>query len=156
MSTLQPLIALLAQAERERDELQVHLLRLRGTHQNAQAQAAQLRLYRNEYDERFGARPQAGTTIEMIRVAQGFAGRLTHAVDQQDRIVEHAAGQMAIAEVQWREAELRVASVRKLIERRMDEMRRSSDRAEQKAVDEFASRAARGASPLGMTPLRAA
>jgi flagellar FliJ protein len=155
MSTLQPLIALLAQAERERDELQAHLLKLRTAHQNAQAQAAQLRQYRGEYEQRFGAKPQAGTTIEMLRVAQGFVARLTHAVEQQERIVDHAAGQVAMAEVQWREAELRVASVRKLIERRMEEIRRGVDRAEQKAVDEFASRAA-WAARMGGNSLRVA
>ena len=155
MSTLQPLIALLAQAERERDEVQAHLLRLRAAHQNAQAQAGQLREYRREYDSRFGAKPQAGTTIEMLRVAQGFVARLTHAVEQQERIVAHAADQVAAAEVQWREAELRVASVRKLIERRMAEVRASADRAEQKAVDEFASRAA-WAARMGGAPLRMA
>jgi flagellar FliJ protein len=155
MSTLQPLIALLAQAERERDELQADLLRSRSAQQNAQAQAAQLRQYRGEYEQRFGARPHAGTTIEMLRVTQGFVARLTHAVEQQERVVAHAAGQVAAAEVRWREAELRVASVRKLIERRMEEVRRGADRAEQKAVDEFASRAA-WAARMGAAPLRAA
>lgn len=155
MSTLQPLIALLAQAERERDEIQAHLLRMRSAHQNAQSQVEQLRRYRGEYDARFGARPQAGTTIEMLRVAQGFVARLSHAVEQQERVVAHAADQVAVAEVQWREAELRVASVRKLIERRMAEVRASADRAEQKALDEFASRAA-WAARIGGAPLRAA
>jgi flagellar protein FliJ len=155
MSTLQPLIALLAQAERERDELQADLLRARGAQQTAQAQAAQLRQYRGEYEQRFGAKREAGTTIEMLRVTQGFVARLTHAVEQQERVVAHAASRVAVAEVQWREAELRVASVRKLIERRMAEVRSGADRAEQKVVDEYAGRAA-WAARMGSAPLRAA
>ena len=41
-----------------------------------------------------------------------------------------------------RDGEIRVASVRKLIERRQAEARLSADRREQKTTDEFASRAA--------------
>ena len=41
-----------------------------------------------------------------------------------------------------REQELRVASVRKLIERRLAELRLAADRRDQKQTDDFASRAA--------------
>ena len=46
------------------------------------------------------------------------------------------------AKLKLRDGEIRVASVRKLIERRQAEARLSADRREQKNTDEFASRAA--------------
>ncbi len=124
MAPLEPLIALLGQAERERDEAQAHLLKLREAERAAVQQCERLRQYRSEYDGRFGARAGAGRGIELLRCAQGFAERLSHAVEQQERVAEHAARQVAAAEAQWREAELRVASVRKLIENRVAEIRR--------------------------------
>jgi flagellar FliJ protein len=68
--------------------------------------------------------------------------RLTQAVEQQQRVVVHAQAALDQAKLKLRDGEIRVASVRKLIERRQAEARLSSDRREQKATDEFAARAA--------------
>jgi flagellar FliJ protein len=73
-------------------------------------------------------------------------------------ITEYAAQQVETALATLRESEMRCASVRKLIERRTQELRLSADRQEQKQTDEFGSRMAWGnaASPFGLGAPRAA
>jgi flagellar FliJ protein len=154
MHALQPLIALLEQTERERDDAQLHLLRARDAQQAAQAQADQLLAYRADYEARWGARFGREGKIELVRCYQGFVARLTHAVEHQTQVAVHAAHHVEAAQATLRERELRVASVRKLIEGRLHEVKRNADRDEQKQIDEFASRAAWSRFPGA--PLRAA
>jgi flagellar FliJ protein len=155
MQSLQPLLALLEQTERERDDARLHLLRVREAQRAASAQADQLVDYRRDYEARWGAQAGRAGQIELVHCYQGFVARLSHAVDQQARIAAHAADALAGAERTLREREMRVASVRKLIERRVAELKRAADRREQKQLDEFAARAAwrHGADAA---PLRAA
>lgn len=143
MPPIEPLIALLEQTERERDAAQQQLLRLRDAHQAAQAQAAQLLDYRGECEQRFGAQfRSAGNSIELMRSYQGFVGRLTQALEQQSMVEQRMRDQCERAREILREHEVRVASVRKLIENRMRELQRETDRRDQKASDEIAMRAA--------------
>lgn len=142
MTPLDPLIALLEQTERERDAAMAQMLRLRDAHQAAQAQAEQLVEYRGDYERRFATQFQAAGSIEMVRVYQGFVARLSQAVEQQAAIAERARGQYEQARDRLREQEVRVASVRKLIEGRVRELQREADRREQRASDELAMRAA--------------
>lgn len=142
MRPLQPLVALLEQTERERDDARLHLLRARDAHHGAQAQAEQLLAYRRDYESRWGTQFGREGKIELVHCYQGFVTRLSQAVDHQARVAASAAHQVEAAEQALLEHETRVASVRKLIERRVGEVRRESGRREQKQLDEFASRAA--------------
>ena len=142
MPPIEPLIALLEQTERERDEIQKHTLRLRDAHAAAQARADQLLGYRGEYEQRFAVQFREASSIELMRSYQGFVARLSQAVDQQAGAAQRAHVQWQRAIESLREHEVRVASVRKLIEGRMREMRLETDRREQKANDELAMRAA--------------
>jgi flagellar protein FliJ len=153
MTALQPLIALLEQTERERDDARMQLLRTNAAHAAAQAQADQLLAYRADYEARWGAQFSREGKIEVLRCYQGFVSRLTQAVEHQAKVAAQAARQVEAAQATLRERELRVASVRKLIEGRMHELKRTADRNEQKQIDEFASRAAWGR--LAGAPLRA-
>jgi flagellar FliJ protein len=150
MDALQPLTALLAQTERERDDAWSVSLRAAEAHAKATAQAEQLVAYRREYEQRWSAQFRAGGRIELVHCYQGFMDRLSHALEQQQRIVEHAAGQVERTRTVLAEHELRVASVRKLIERRRHEQRLLAERLEQKQSDEFGARMAWNAtSPFG-------
>lgn len=155
MNDMQPLLALLGQAERERDEALAQHQRLLAGHASAQAQAEQLLGYRADYERRWGEQFAREGKIELIRCYQGFMERLTQAVDQQRRVAAQAAAQAERAQAALVEQELRVASVRKLLERRVREARLQADRREQKQTDEFASRAAWTAS-AALRPLRIA
>jgi flagellar FliJ protein len=118
--------------------------------QGAQAQAEQLVAHRNDTIERAGAKAQQTANLVMMQSYQGFMHRLDEAVRQQQARVDAALFRRQGAEQMLVAAELRVASVRKLIEGRLMLADQAAARVEQKASDEFASRMAwqRDASPL--------
>ena len=155
MNDMQPLLALLGQAERERDTCFAQREHAAGAHAAALAQAGQLHAYRADYQSRWALQFARAGQIEVVRCYQGFMDRLTQAVDQQARIAEHAGSQLERARALLLEQEQRVASVRKLIERRVHENRLLADRRDQKQTDEFAARAAWHAAPA-LQPMRLA
>jgi flagellar FliJ protein len=112
------------------------------SHRSATAQAEQLVVYRGEYEQRWATQFKTDGRMELVNCYRGFMDRLTQAVEQQQRVVVHAHAAFDQARLRLRDGEIRVASVRKLIERRQAEARLSADRREQKTTDEFASRAA--------------
>jgi len=142
MNPLLPLMALLAQTERERDAALADTQRAAQAQLAAAAQAEQLLTYRREYEQRWGAQFRNEGRMELVNCYRGFVDRLTQAVDQQQRIALHAQAQLDRARDVLRDHEVRVASVRKLIERRAAELRLSADRLEQKQTDEFGARTA--------------
>src|SRR5205814_9364293 len=125
---------------------------------NAAAQADQLLVYRREYEQRWNNQFKTEGRIELVHCYRGFMERLTQAVEQQQRIAEHAATQVERTRQLLAEREMRVASVRKLIERRRQELRLTADRVEQKQTDEFGSRMSWGTptTALGLGLPRAA
>jgi flagellar protein FliJ len=142
MNDLQPLMALLGQTESERDAALASHQRAQTAHQAAVAQATQLIEYRREYEQRWGQRFSSAGHIELVQSYHGFMTRLTQAVDHQQRVAEQASAQLDRAGAALVEQEMRCASVRKLIERRVQELERSSERREQRQLDELAARAA--------------
>lgn len=142
MPELKPLMALLEQAERERDEAQQLRQHALAQANAAQEQAEQLLAYRRDYEQRWSTRFGAAGQMELVHCYHGFVTRLTQAVEHQARVARHAAGQAERAAQALQQQELRVASVRKLIERRVQELQRRGARLEQRQTDELASRAA--------------
>jgi flagellar FliJ protein len=139
---LQTLDALLAQAERQRDEALAEQLRLEAARRNADAQAEQLVVYRREYEQRWSAEFCREGKIELVRCYQGFMGRLTQAVEQQQRAARQAAAQVERASALVRGHDVRAAALRKLRERRLQESHLNHLRVEQKQADEHAARVA--------------
>ena len=142
MDPLQPLMSLLEQNRAERDTARAEHQRVLGAAQAAQAQAEQLVGYRREYAERFGTSFQRSGALELMQCYQGFMTRLDDAVNQQQRLAVQAGERVAAAHAELLAAEMRMASVNKLIERRRAEALLALDKREQKATDEFASRMA--------------
>lgn len=142
MNDLQPLRSLLEQASAERDTVFAEHQRAFVAQRAAETQADQLATYRHEYGQRFGSRFGSAGAIELMQCYQGFMTRLDDAVAQQRQIVAQATERAEAVQARLLAAELRVASVRKLIERRVAEAGLQHERREQKATDEFASRAA--------------
>lgn len=150
MSMLQPLMTLLGQVERERDELALACQRATQALQTAATQAEQLLTYRREYEQRWAHQFRTDGRMELVNCYRGFMERLTQAVDQQHAVAAQATADLDHARLVLRDAEMRVASVRKLIERRVAEAHAAAQRREQKACDEFASRASWHASATGV------
>ena len=142
MTDLQPLTILLGQSERQRDAALAEHQRAQIASDAAAAQAEQLRTYRREYEQRWSAQFARRGQIELVHCYQSFMQRLTQAVEQQARMAELAAQQLAHALTALNTAEMRCASVRKLIERRVREQRAATERSDQKQTDEAATRAA--------------
>jgi flagellar protein FliJ len=142
MTPMQPLLTLLAQSESERDSVQAELTRVTTLHQSAQAQAEQLVNYRRDYETRWTLQFQTASTMTLVQCYRGFMQRLTLAVEQQQQVTKQAAHQVGQVRSALVAQELRVATVRKLIERRVNEDRIAQARKDQKTSDEFAARSA--------------
>jgi flagellar FliJ protein len=142
MSNLQPLIALLAQTERQRDLALADQVKAQSTSDAAKTQAEQLLDYRRQYEQRWGAQFCREGHIELVRCYQGFIDRLSQAVDQQARVAQVAKVQLERANTVVREHEVKLAAVRKVVEQRLADSQREIQRVDQKQTDELAARVA--------------
>jgi len=109
------------------------------------AQALELAAYRDDYQQRWNAQfYERGAALDIVRCYRQFADRLEMAIAQQGQAVTVADHALARANDTLAAHELRVASVRKLIERRQAELKLGADRREQRTTDELALRMQRG------------
>jgi len=129
---------LLERAASERDQALAALRQADDLAGRQQAQHAQLAAYRVEYQQRWASQFRQGGAIEIMHCYQSFMQRLDEALAQQQRQVEMAAGAAQQARETLLARETRVASVRKLIERRTAEHQHATDRREQRQTDESA------------------
>lgn len=137
----QALSALLEREEADRDAAALALRQAEDHLARVRAQAEQLGQYRLEYIERWQAHFKGHAAIEIVLCYRSFMQRLDQAVTQQQALSERAQSAAGRSRQLLVEAEMRVAAVRKLISRRVEEHRRAVDRREQKQTDEAAQRA---------------
>lgn len=151
---MQTLTTLLEQAESQRNVALAAFNQARARRDSARDQARDLDTYRSDYQHRWNQQFRSrAATPDIVRCYQQFAERLELAIAQQAQTVEVTEQALTRAGETLSAHELRVASVRKLIERRQHEARRSADRREQAANDEMAQRvAARRAAMEGTPP----
>ena len=119
-----------------------HRQRMQEALDAACAQSEQLAAYRRDYEQRWAERFAQPGEVDLLRCYHGFVTRLTQAIEHQARVAAQAERQLAQAATALQQQELRVASVRKLIERRVSEIEQRGARSEQLQLDELASRAA--------------
>jgi len=149
---------LLEQAEASRNAALAAFNHTRARRDAARTQAADLDEYRHDYQQRWHAQFQRGAALDIVRCYQQFADRLEMAIAQQAHALRVCEDALQRAEDQLAAHELRVASVRKLIERRAAERARVQERRDQKAADELSQRmvqARRNASPSSKPPVAA-
>ena len=151
---MQTLTTLLEQAESQRNVALAAFNQARARRDSARDQARDLDTYRSDYQHRWSQQFRSrAATPDIVRCYQQFAERLELAIAQQAQTVEVTEQALTRAGETLSAHELRVASVRKLIERRQHEARRGADRREQAANDEMAQRvAARRAAMEGTPP----
>ena len=116
----------------------------------ARAQAHDLAAYRADYVQRWKARFQLGAALAIVHCYRQFGDRLELAITQQAHAVDASEQALARANDSLVAHELRVASVRKLMQRRELERARSGERREQRATDEFAQRMGMRRAPQGV------
>lgn len=141
--SLETLLLLLDRATQERDRLAAELRRGEQLAERQRRQGEQLSTYRTEYTQRWGNQFGRGGAIEIVHCYQSFMQRLDDAVEQQQRHVEAADRAVLMMRQALVHAEVRVASVSKLIDRRRTEMQRTQDRRDQRQSDETAQQLAR-------------
>ena len=132
----QALDTLFEHAQRERDEAQVALMQAEDLARTLLAQAEQLRTYRGEYAGRNPTRDGRSAPIELLRCHVDFMRRLEQALAQQQAQADAAERRAVALRLSLLECETRVASVRKLIERRRQAQRSVDERHEQRRTDE--------------------
>lgn len=133
------LTALLQHAENQRDEALASLLQAEAANRRARAQLEQLQSYHAEYAAGAPALRGAVTSIERLRSHHAFMQRLDQALEMQRAQMAHSNAQVAQRRQLLLERETRVASVRKLQERRDAQTQRSLARHEQSLSDESAT-----------------
>jgi len=140
MPQMQSLRLLMQREEQQRDQAQAALRQAEDAARRASEQNEQLRAYRGEYEARWSAQFNQGGTIDILMCYRSFMQRLDQAVAMQARQAEQAAAQREQARTALLESERRVASVRKLLERRVAEQLHAGRQREQKLSDELAQR----------------
>jgi flagellar FliJ protein len=144
----QALQTLLEHAERQRNEALALLLQAEEATRRLQQQEMQLLAYRDEYRQRQPGLGGHSVSIELLRSHHEFMQRLEQALAQQQGQMTLADNRLTARRAELLALETRVASVRKLMERRSHEQRRRSDRQEQRISDDAAQHATRNAGPL--------
>lgn len=139
--SIRTLQLLLERAEAERDAVRTRALRAAEAARRLATQAEQLLAYRDEYRRRAPAQGSKAVEIGLVRCHRDFMQRLEQALAQQRVQLEIAERDAAALHQALLAQETRVASVRKLIERRALDARREATRAEQRRSDEVAQRA---------------
>ncbi len=134
------LSTLLQQAERERDETATRLAQAESLLQRQQSQLSQLQAYRAEYAARTPGQGGRAAAIELLRCHQAFMQRLDQALVHQQGQVEAARRRSSAEREALVAQELRVASVRKLLDRRQLAAQHVAQRREQHRSDEAAQR----------------
>lgn len=129
---------LLEHAERQRDDALAALLQAEAGLRRLEAQAEQLHDYRDDCRTRHPALGGRTAGIEALRCHQDFMQRLDQALHQQDGQLRAQAQRCAALRSELVAHETRVASVRKLLERRGQAARVQADRLEQRRSDESA------------------
>lgn len=126
-------------ATRQRDEARRVLQHAQGAQRAAQDQLQVLQGYAQETESRWGMRAQATVVPEVMFHHYHFMGRLDHAAGLQSGVVDDHAQRVALAQQQLRDAEVRLASLRKLLEKRQMEALQAQARRDQKMTDERAA-----------------
>ena len=139
MSSLNALTVAVEVASRKRDEARRLLQDAQGAQRAAQDQLDQLQGYARETEGRWGMRADAAVQPEVMFHHYQFMDRLGHAVGLQNGVVADHAGRVQAATRALLDAELRLASLRKVVEKRQHDQQRQQMRREQKQTDERAS-----------------
>ena len=131
---------LLDQAQQQSDMAQSALRQAEEQARRSRAQHDQLLGYRAEYEARWSSQFRQGSTVDILMHYRSFMQRLDQAVAMQLRQAQQAEAHCAQARERLLDCERRVASVRKLMERRRAELAQAGERREQKQNDEQAQR----------------
>ncbi|MBV7544137.1 flagellar export protein FliJ [Acidovorax sp. sic0104] len=139
MSNLQSLAVAVEVSERKRDEARRVLQDALAAQQAARAQLDQLEDYARETEARWGMKADTAMQPEVMYHHYQFMARLGHAAGMQTGVVGDHAGRVDAAQRALLDAELRLASLRKVMDKRRYELELAQARRDQKQTDERAA-----------------
>jgi flagellar protein FliJ len=139
MSTLQTLLLAVDLAVRKRDAAIQDLAQSEQAMAAAQAQMDQLEGYAKETETRWTVHGQISTTPELMRHHYQFMDRLSHAMALQQHVLRDRAARVEASKAGAVQAEIRLASLKKVCERKREAMAREQGRREQREIDEMAA-----------------
>lgn len=139
MSALSALSVAVDLAERKRDEARRLLQDALRAQQAARNQMEQLQGYAQETQNRWGVRANAHVQPEVMYHHYQFMDRLQHAMDLQATVVTGHDERITTARQALLATELRLASLKKLADKRRKEFELLQARREQKQTDERAA-----------------
>ena len=140
MDRLSLLHTLLEREKEKRDAALTEWRNAEAQERAAREQAESLVTYRGEYRKRWAAQFAQRAPIEILHCYQGFVDRLEQAIGAQQGVAEQAIGRVQAARLRLRHRETKLATVQRLIERRLQANALHEQRREQKTVDEAAQR----------------
>ncbi len=139
MSSLKAFQIAVEMAERQRDAARQAVQDVERAHQAARQQLDQLEGYAAETQGRWGFSADAAIKPEVMYHHYQFMDRLSHAIGMQGGVIEGHAGRAQAAAQALLQAELRLASLKKVLEKRQREIDLVQTRREQKETDERAA-----------------
>ena len=139
MSSLNALSVAVDLAARKRDEARRVLQDARNAEQAARDQMAQLQGYAQEIQNRWGMRADAQVQPEVMYHHYQFMDRLHHAMGLQTTVIDQHQARVGVAQQALLATELRLASLKKLTEKRLKEFEQLQARRDQKQTDERAA-----------------
>lgn len=139
MSNLNALMVAVEVASRKRDEARKVLQDTQAAQQAARDQLDQLEGYARETEARWGTKADTVRQPEMMYHHYQFMNRLGHAASLQGNVVGEHANRVDGARQALLDAELRLASLRKVLEKRRQELTLQQMRRDQKQTDERAA-----------------
>jgi flagellar FliJ protein len=137
---MQAIVLLMQREQRQCDQAQAALQRAEDAVRRVRQQRDGLLAHRGEYEAHWTAQFQQGASMDILLCYRSFMQRLEQAVLLQTRQVELADRQRTQARRELMECERRLASVRKLLQRRLAEAAQAGRQREQKQTDEQAQR----------------
>jgi flagellar FliJ protein len=150
MNRIETLQTLLEREEKLRDEALAALRQAQAQAEASKAQAESLVTYRAEYRARWAEQFAQGGAIEIVRCYHGFVERLDGAIGQAQNAVAAFDVRLDRARERVMALEMRVATVKRLMERHAKAEQQVQDKREQKNMDELAQRRRPGAAAFAL------
>lgn len=125
-------------ASSKREQALAELQKVRKALAFANSQMGQLEQYAGETEQRWTHKAQAGTTPELLHHHYQFMARLQQAISLQTNVLVGSNRSVQLAEQRLLQAEIRLASLKVVLTKRLAEVDLTKQRQEQKLTDEFA------------------
>ena len=139
MSELKSVVLAVDMATRVRDDAGKVLLRAQRKWRGALDQIEQLESYAADTESKWSVTAQVRAVPEAVRNYYQFMDRLQEAIDLQRDVIADLQREIAVAKVALLDAEIRIASLNRLLSKHQTSIGRQQAGREQRQLDEFAA-----------------